>query len=58
MHIILRYEMERALIRGDLAVEDVSVGSSMGCMLANRWLAGTHCTLLKERTVLAPVIRP
>lgn len=24
MHIILRYEMERALIRGDLAVEDVS----------------------------------
>lgn len=26
MHIILRYEMERALIRGDLAVEDVSPG--------------------------------
>jgi Zn-dependent M32 family carboxypeptidase len=30
MHIILRYEMERALIRGDLAVEDVS---TVACFL-------------------------
>jgi Zn-dependent M32 family carboxypeptidase len=36
MHIILRYEMERALIKGELKVEDVSAYSGIRGMVAWR----------------------